>query len=288
MSRPLRIHGKLVEIVRAGGGGPLTSQSGARDLGRGVQGERVRFGNEHQALSFLSRARSTSWGAPRALREMLIKPLGGAAVSRMTDVEIAHTVARFMVNGLVHVYEAPAPAQLYGTPPVQAEPALGPAPEADESYFIAGFDAASEPEQIEAVLAGASEPEEMHAVLEGASEPEEIHSALEAASEPQEIHAVLDALEPEIAEDTSLDADAQADALEQAAAAGVPFCEECEKARLAAAGAAAQDAVEEKESEETASLDAAAQADTMRRAADDGVPFCEECEKAKAAAAAAA
>jgi hypothetical protein len=80
--------------------------------------------------------------------------------------------------------------------------------------------------------------------------------------------------------------EAQASVLRDAAAAGMPFCEECEKARLAAEQEAAQAAAADSPTDDAlAGLDAAAQADTMRSAAASGAPFCEECERAKAAAA---
>ncbi|HEX3344806.1 MAG TPA: hypothetical protein VHS09_09555 [Polyangiaceae bacterium] len=72
--------------------------------------------------------------------------------------------------------------------------------------------------------------------------------------------------------DDKLDVPAQVAVMKDAARDGVPFCEECEKARLASEAAAP---------EPFAGTDTAAQAAAMRSAAEDGLPFCEECEKAR-------
>jgi hypothetical protein len=69
-----------------------------------------------------------------------------------------------------------------------------------------------------------------------------------------------------------VDPHALAEAQRQAAAAGLPFCEECMKARLARAVPEAP--------EFSADIDALAMAQAQREAAETGVPFCEECFKA--------
>jgi len=79
--------------------------------------------------------------------------------------------------------------------------------------------------------------------------------------------------------DERIDAVAQAAAMRQAAAEGLPFCEECEKARQAELAASQADATPDP----YADTDVAAQAAVMQQAATDGAPFCEECERARAA-----
>jgi hypothetical protein len=77
--------------------------------------------------------------------------------------------------------------------------------------------------------------------------------------------------------DDNVDVAAQAAALLQAARDGTPFCEECEKARLAELAAA------KVPPDPYVDTDVAAQAAALQQAAADGVPFCEECERARAA-----
>ena len=74
--------------------------------------------------------------------------------------------------------------------------------------------------------------------------------------------------EPMFAE--SVDPEQLAEVQKKAAKLGVPFCEECQKARLAA---------ERQEFPE--SIDAVALAEAQKNAAERGVPFCEECMKAQ-------
>jgi hypothetical protein len=71
---------------------------------------------------------------------------------------------------------------------------------------------------------------------------------------------------------------AQAAALRQAARAGAPFCEECEKAKRAPAPLPR---VAPPPAEPTFSqpVDAAVQVETLSWAAQSGVPFCEVCEQ---------
>jgi hypothetical protein len=92
---------------------------------------------------------------------------------------------------------------------------------------------------------------------------------------PVSVEAPPPELPPEFLEPAT-----QAQALREAAADGVPFCEECEKARRAQPSAPPPLAAE---SEEVARVDAAAQAQALREAARAGLPFCEECEKARRA-----
>jgi len=89
---------------------------------------------------------------------------------------------------------------------------------------------------------------------------------------------------------------AQAQALQQAAISGVPFCEECERARQelaeqqqlqqpqpapAPAPAKKQTPVESGEPGQfPAGHDQNAQAQALEASAVEGVPFCQECEKA--------
>ena len=79
--------------------------------------------------------------------------------------------------------------------------------------------------------------------------------------------------------DERIDAVAQATAMRQAAAEGLPFCEECEKARQAELAVSQAAPLPDP----YVGVDVAAQAAAMQQAAVDGVPFCEECEKARQA-----
>jgi hypothetical protein len=101
-----------------------------------------------------------------------------------------------------------------------------------------------------------------------------------------EVEVVDEVLEPlaqapadEPAEE-HVDVPAQVAVMLQAAHEGVPFCEECEKARLEedAASATAPASVV---APAYAGVDVPAQAAVMREAAAAGSPFCEECEKAR-------
>lgn len=77
----------------------------------------------------------------------------------------------------------------------------------------------------------------------------------------------------------------QAAALRQAAKTGVPFCEECEKRKKAAAvNRPPAVAVQEAPTFPTP-LETAVQVQTLTRAAEMGVPFCEECVAQKGNAA---
>jgi hypothetical protein len=99
-----------------------------------------------------------------------------------------------------------------------------------------------------------------------------------------EVELSLDPVPGAESDADALDATAQAETLREAAAAGVPFCEECEKARLEAEAEQSDERVDAS----VAGIDPAAQAATMQSAAADGTPFCEECEKATRDDAAAA
>ena len=97
----------------------------------------------------------------------------------------------------------------------------------------------------------------------------------------------------------SHDAEAQASGLQNAAATGAPFCEECQRLarshaiRPTVADSAADVAPRSRvvplppvdADTYGASHDAQAQADNLRTAAAQGVPFCEECQKLKKEAA---
>lgn len=89
---------------------------------------------------------------------------------------------------------------------------------------------------------------------------------------------------------SSVEALSLAQILKDAAKLGIPFCEECEKARQAKPvrksvepppPAAAPAVVEE--STFSPSVEVTALAQVLKNAAKLGVPFCEECEKANAA-----
>ena len=107
------------------------------------------------------------------------------------------------------------------------------------------------------------------------------------APEPVQQRAVVEQEEPEgFPEDH--DQIAQAQALQQAARTGAPFCEECEKAKLALwaqqAPAARKAPAQTDDAEQfPANHDQDAQAQALEAAAVDGVPFCEECERARQA-----
>jgi hypothetical protein len=73
-----------------------------------------------------------------------------------------------------------------------------------------------------------------------------------------------------------LDVPEQVAVMQAAARDGVPFCEECEKARLEEEAAAAAP-----QPNPYAGTDVAAQSAVMSEAAATGAPFCEECEKAR-------
>jgi len=122
--------------------------------------------------------------------------------------------------------------------------------------------------------------------------------------------AAADAAQAQAAEDAAIDSEAQAATLQQAAADGTPFCEECEKAKQrAAAATAAAPATQPppapvtpppppaapppppppppvaasappapSEAMDDTALDGDAQAAVLQQAAETGVPFCAECE----------
>lgn len=100
----------------------------------------------------------------------------------------------------------------------------------------------------------------------------------EAAPAPIEVAAVAPEPEPPppVTPAEFEDVEAQVAALRQAAEEGMPFCEECQKAREQAALEPSADFADTNEEAQVAALVAAAE---------EGVPFCEECEKAKLAAA---
>jgi hypothetical protein len=118
-----------------------------------------------------------------------------------------------------------------------------------ENYEVAGY--ADVPEPAEPVIRHviAVEPE---LALQG-------HAALE----DREV------VEPPAEPDTA----AIAEAMKQAALHGVPFCEECMRARLRKAKAAQPKPAED--------VDAKAMAEAMKEAARQGVPFCEQCTRAR-------
>jgi hypothetical protein len=108
--------------------------------------------------------------------------------------------------------------------------------------------------------------------------------------EPAPIVEPEPVVEPGPRDEEAVDAVVQAAALRQAADAGIPFCEECEKgrqrqalqagarepiARAAAPPVAAPRPVVEEKSV------AAAQASALKAAAATGAPCCEECEEAR-------
>ena len=204
----------------------------------------------------------------RLLRRLASERGLGAAVARLTDHEVVDWVASRIGSAELRAFRAPVPPlNLPYEPPAEVDDAVGPESVVESEFLVAGVEALSEEEAILPLLEVDPEPAEIEPSFEGPFEP---------------------------VETDSLDAAAQAETLRDAAAAGVPFCEECERARLAqqAAEQEAKEAEQEADEQAAASddeaqaLDAAAQASVLQSAASSGAPFCEECEKAKQAAAA--
>jgi protein tyrosine phosphatase (PTP) superfamily phosphohydrolase (DUF442 family) len=155
-------------------------------------------------------------------------------------------------------------------------------------YSPLGFDAKSEIEPP-ASLAAAVEVELEEAAFDIDLEPTEellpnvavAETSLEAhVSATPEPRLALTAglridLEPYIPRDDEIDAQAMAEAMKEAARLGMPFCEECTRARLRLAKTPRQERQPEDD------IDAQAMARAMKEAARQGVPFCEECTRAR-------
>jgi len=104
------------------------------------------------------------------------------------------------------------------------------------------------------------------------------------ASSPRAAPAPAPAAPVETTFAPNLDVAAQVAVLLQAARDGVPFCEECERAkRERAAPPSAPAALAEAPMTRNPEVDAqvAAQVAVLLQAAQDGAPFCEECERAR-------
>lgn len=117
------------------------------------------------------------------------------------------------------------------------------------------------------------------------AEPVRRHAyAFDLPEEQEQVLGPLPVAETQEPADERVDTPAQVAALLHAAREGLPFCEECEKAKRQLAQAAASTPPRDP----YADTDVAAQAAAMRQAATNGTPFCEECEKAKKAQASGA
>jgi hypothetical protein len=187
----------------------------------------VRFADEHAARRFLARL-ATSHGAARTLRASLMSRLPSSVISRLSDAEVLEQLAQRIASQHFRVYRTELEPHVFRFSPKEAadEGALGPAEQVKE-------------ELLDASMVGVALPLELEPAIGGAWEPQELDVELQATAKPEELEAGLHADAPSgPGEDTeSLDAAAQADTLRQAAAQGVPFCEECERAKAAAAAA---------------------------------------------------
>jgi len=188
---------------------------------------------------------------------------GGLDVSRVTVHELTELATRLLEARRITVFEH---LRITVKPPsfVKDIEALGPLAEESGWYLNEDVD---EPPGIAIVDDVDSQP--TLALVDDVEEAPAIHLVDDVDSE----EAPLD---DELA---ALDLGAQAQAMLEASRGGMAFCEECEKAKQAAAAAEADAAGED---DDVAALDVAAQALTMTTASSKGVPFCEECEKAKA------
>ncbi|HEY8086266.1 MAG TPA: hypothetical protein VIF09_00425 [Polyangiaceae bacterium] len=235
----------------------------------------------------------------RRLREALSARASGSAVSRMTDAEVVHTLAHGIASRRIHLYATPV-RRLLVVPRAEApvEEALGPVREAQEEEAV--DDAVDVPAQVEVLLLAAKDGVPFCEECEKARLAELAEQeALAEQGAPDDVPAPAPAPAPYDA----VDVPAQVAALTQASAAGVPFCAECEKARLAELAANQPDEQKEEQEQDTADteereeasgpasapapaaskLDAPAQAAVLAQAAASGAPFCEECEKARLA-----
>ncbi|HEY3818178.1 MAG TPA: hypothetical protein VGL81_13455 [Polyangiaceae bacterium] len=215
----------------------------------------------------------------------------GVDPSRLTIHELTAVATRLLEARRLAVFEHVRIA--VGVPQgdqeeAQAEPALGPVV---SGYYLQ--EDVDEPPPIVLLDDIDSQP-----ILELVDDVEETTLHL--------VESVDDEEQPLDDEVAALDIEAQAQTLIAASQAGTPFCEECERLKLAAAkeaaeAAAAAEALEDEAAaseaaedeaaateaveDDAAAIDAAAQAETLVAAAAEGMPFCEECEKARLAAA---
>lgn len=188
---------------------------------------RVRFADEHAARRFLARL-TTTHATVRALRATLMSHLPSAVISRLSDAEVLEQLARRIASQHFHVYRTEPERHVFrfSAKDAAAEEALGPAEQVKEELLDASMVGGALPVELEPVIGGAWEPQELDVGLQATAKPEELESGLHA-----------DAPMGPSEETESLDAAAQADTLRQASAKGVPFCEECERAKAAAAAA---------------------------------------------------
>ena len=260
VAKQLKFRGGVHAVARTLGDAERATTGVVRQkVSSGAQVEqgpaRLRFKNEREALSFLQRA-AIAQGGVAAWRKELLPLLSAAVVSRMSDAEVAEHFARRLAAGHVHVHRLPSKARTFFLrAPDKLEDALGPEPEPQSE----------DPNLVTATIGGDYEPLAVEAQLGGVAEPEELQAY---------IGDTPDVGEPEF------DAPEQVATLVEAASRGVPYCEECAKARLALA------APPEADEDDAEELDAGAQAAALQGAAQIGAPFCEECEKARLALAA--
>jgi hypothetical protein len=100
-------------------------------------------------------------------------------------------------------------------------------------------------------------------------------------SEPElQAHAEIEEAAPQ--SEDEIDAKTMAAAMKDAARQGIPFCEECTKARLRLEKQSAPKAASAaRDTRINDDIDAKAMAAAMKDAARQGIPFCEECTKAR-------
>lgn len=228
--------------------------------------EELRFRSQREAAAFLQRE-SHAAGAMRGYRRVLEAARTGADVGRLSDQEVLLRLGGLMAQRRVRLHEAQREHLAYTDwTPAEDEPsAIGP----DKGFGIVGelvvaevplYDVdltSNEPPLIDvgvelgplpgedndadAVDAGAQAVALQAAAASGAPFCEECAKAKAAAAAAQAADDAAGASEEEAKDESvaALDAPAQAAALRGAAASGVPFCEECEKAKAAAAAAAA-------------------------------------------------
>jgi hypothetical protein len=170
----------------------------------------LRFRSQREAAAFLERE-SHAAGAMRGYRRVLEAARSGVDVGRLSDQEVLLRLGGLLTRRRVRLHAAKREHLIYSKETTAAdEPsAIGPV----EGFGIVGD------------LTIAEFP--LYDVDLTAKEPPLIDVGVELGSLPGEENDA-----------DALDAGAQATALQAAAASGVPFCEECEKAKAAAAAAA--------------------------------------------------
>jgi hypothetical protein len=261
-------------------------------------GRRLAFATRAEARACLARL-GTRPEDVRCLRHMLAYRLA-APVSRLDDFEVLDQLAHLLAAGQLRLAALPRENLAARDGAAEQKPALPP-PNAARRAAPEEVQRPVEPptfsDALDAELLAAAMKEAARQGVPFCEECEKAKLANErrqaaeaAASKPAAPPA------PPVGEamfSEAVDAELLATAMKEAARQGVPFCEECEKAKLAnerrqaaksapalsAKGPAAAlpaDAAPVVFSEDT---DAAATADAMKNAAQLGVPFCEECMK---------